>query len=74
MSASIPVKGTTREIPGWVETGLMLFSTAFLKRTGFTRKYDWPVREVRPTPEYVVPGDHRPWRDADARYQRAARR
>ena len=53
--ASIPVKGTTREIPGWVETGLMLFSTAFLKRTGFTRKYDWPVREVRPTPEYVVP-------------------
>ena len=53
--ASIPVKGTTREIPGWVETGLMLFSCPFLRRTGFTKRYDWPVREVRPTPEYVVP-------------------
>jgi hypothetical protein len=53
--ASIPVKGTSREIPGWVETGLMLFSTVFLRRTGFTARYNWPIREVRPTPEFVVP-------------------
>lgn len=52
--ASIPVKGTARDIPGWVETGLMCFSTAYLRRTGFTARYDWAKREVRPTPEFVV--------------------
>lgn len=53
--ATIEVRGTTREIPGWIETGLMLFSTAFLQRSNFTSRYDWPKREVRPTPEWVAP-------------------
>jgi hypothetical protein len=52
--ASITVRGTTRDIPGWVETGLMAFSTAYLRKSRFTEVYDWPVREVRPTPEFVV--------------------
>jgi hypothetical protein len=52
--ASIPVHGMDRDIPGWVETGLMFFSTSFLRRSQFTRRYDWRNREVRPTPEVVV--------------------
>jgi hypothetical protein len=52
---TIPVAGTLREIPGWIETGLMVFETGFLQRTGLTARYNWPVREVRPTPEYVLP-------------------
>ena len=52
--ASITVRGTHRDIPGWVETGLMAFSADYLKKSEFTKAYDWPVREVRPTPEFVV--------------------
>ena len=51
---SISVRGTHRDIPGWVETGLMLFSTAYLRKSEFTTVYDWPKREVRPTPEFIV--------------------
>ena len=52
--ASITVRGTHRDIPGWVETGLMCFSTAYVKRSNFSSVYAWPTREVRPTPEFVV--------------------
>jgi hypothetical protein len=52
--ASIAVRGTHRDIPGWVETGLMLFSTDYIKRSHFSSVYAWPTREVRPTPEFVV--------------------
>jgi hypothetical protein len=52
--ASITVRGTTREIPGWVETGLMCFSTDYIRRSNFSSVYAWPTREVRPTPEFVV--------------------
>ena len=40
--------------PGWVETGLMLFSTDYLKRSNFIARYDWPNRRVAPTPEVIV--------------------
>jgi len=36
---------------GWVETGLMFFTTDFLKRSDFIRRYDWPNRFATPTPE-----------------------
>jgi predicted SAM-dependent methyltransferase len=51
--ASTTVEGT--RIPGanngWCETGLMFFSTAYLKRSNFITKYDWPHRQKAPTPE-----------------------
>jgi hypothetical protein len=34
----------------------MAFSTEFLKRSQFTKKYDWARRTERPTPERVVAG------------------
>jgi hypothetical protein len=54
--ASIPVSGMERDFAGWVETGLMAFSVDWVKRNQFTQRYDWPHREVRPTPEVVVRG------------------
>jgi ADP-heptose:LPS heptosyltransferase len=53
---SVIVKGMHREFSNWLETGLMLFTTDYLKRSQFTRLYDWPKREVRPTPEMIVYG------------------
>jgi SAM-dependent methyltransferase len=53
-TATIPVKGMIRDIPGWVETGLMAFSVPWLKASKFTKKYDWPARQVSPTPEIIV--------------------
>lgn len=52
--ASVPVKGMVRDMPGWVETGLMLFDTKWLRDTGFVRKYDWPNRKALPTPEVII--------------------
>lgn len=52
--ASVPVEGTNRKEVGWVETGLMFFDVAYLKQTDFIAKYDWPNRQVRPTPEKVI--------------------
>jgi predicted SAM-dependent methyltransferase len=39
---------------GWCETGLMFFSTAYVKRSNFIARYDWPNRRVAPTPERVI--------------------
>lgn len=52
--ASIPVRGTTREFPNWVETGLMCFKTSLVREMAFSACYDWQHRESRPTPELVV--------------------
>jgi Methyltransferase domain len=38
----------------WIETGLMFFSTDYLKRSDFVRRYDWPNRRVAPTPERYI--------------------
>jgi predicted SAM-dependent methyltransferase len=38
----------------WVETGLMFFSTDYLRRSDFVRRYEWPNRKVAPTPERVI--------------------
>lgn len=51
---SIPVIGTTRPVSGWVETGLMVFDVAYLASSGLIKKYDWPHRQERPTPEIIV--------------------
>jgi SAM-dependent methyltransferase len=51
---SVPVKGMKRDIPGWVETGLMVFGTRYLVEADFIAKYDWPHRKESPTPELVV--------------------
>lgn len=54
-AVSVPVKGTKRDEVGWVETGLMIFRTAFLVETDFIAKYDWPSRKAYPkTPEKVI--------------------
>jgi hypothetical protein len=52
--ATTPVAGLVRDMPGWIETGLMCFETAYLKQSRFIEKYDWPHREARPTPEIIV--------------------
>lgn len=52
--ASVPVEGTKRKEIGWVETGLMFFDCRYLKKTEFTRGYDWPGRSPSPTPEQVI--------------------
>lgn len=53
---STPVSGM--RIPGsekgWVETGLMFFSTEFLRESRLTERYEWPKRQKVPTPEVVV--------------------
>ena len=51
---SVPVKGMKRDMPGWVETGLIVFKTRYLVETDFITKYDWPHRKESPTPELVV--------------------
>jgi hypothetical protein len=38
----------------WIETGLMFFSTDYLTRSDFVRRYDWPNRRVAPTPERYI--------------------
>jgi hypothetical protein len=53
-AASIPVGGSRRKEIGWVETGLMFFSVAFVQRIGFVARYDWANAAVRPTPEAVI--------------------
>lgn len=55
-AASIPVEGTRRTFPNWIETGLMIFSTEYLKSSKFVARYDWPNRRERPTPEIIVHG------------------
>ena len=65
---SVPVKGMKRDMPGWVETGLMVFRTRYVAESDFIAKYDWPHRKESPTPELVVArliGDRiklMPWR------------
>jgi hypothetical protein len=53
--ASVP---TSTEPDTEVETGLMFFSTEYLARLDFTRKYDWPSRHIGLTratsPEKVI--------------------
>lgn len=53
---STPVEGM--RVPGsgvgWVETGLMFFSTKYLRESDFVREYDWERRKISPTPEVVV--------------------
>lgn len=39
---------------GWVETGLMFFSTDYLKRSNFIERYNWPYRKAAPTPERYI--------------------
>ena len=38
----------------WIETGLMFFSTDYLRRSDFIKRYDWPNRKVIPTPERLI--------------------
>jgi hypothetical protein len=38
----------------WIETGLMFFSTDYLRRSNFTKRYDWPNRRPAPTPERYI--------------------
>lgn len=52
--ASIPVLSGNRVLRDWVETGLMFFDVRYLRQVEFIKKYDWPNRQVRPTPEAVV--------------------
>lgn len=53
-AASVQVEGTVRFMRGWLETGLMFFSTKYLKDFDFIRKYDWPNRKPHPTPEIII--------------------
>lgn len=54
-AASIPVFGTIRPEREWVETGLMIFSTAYLRDSNFIARYDWETPKHYPrTPEAVV--------------------
>ena len=48
------VAGMKKDMPGWVETGLIIFKTAYVKDSGFIQKYSWPIRRVSPTPERVI--------------------
>ena len=54
--ASVPVEGTRRKEIGWVETGLIIFSVAWLRESGFLANYDWrDRRKLYPTtPEKVI--------------------
>jgi hypothetical protein len=38
----------------WIETGLMFFSTDYIKRSNFIKRYDWPNRQAVPTPERYI--------------------
>src|SRR5262252_337681 len=50
---STPVKGILAPSAAqqWVETGLMFFSTDYLRKSDFIKRYDWPNRKSAPTPE-----------------------
>lgn len=52
--ASIPVNSANKELPLWIETGLMFFDVKFLKQSDFINKYNWPNRRRMPTPEIVI--------------------
>jgi hypothetical protein len=54
--ASIPVTGTKHPEKDWVETGLMVFSTAYLRESNMTIRYDWSngKNDYPRTPEYRV--------------------
>ena len=51
--ASTDVRGMKAKVleTQWIETGLMFFSTDYIKRSDFINRYDWPRRQVTPTPE-----------------------
>ena len=57
---------------GWLDTGLVLFDVAFLRRSDFVGRYDWARRPAQPYPEVVLGellGDDlqlRLWRGAKA--------
>lgn len=53
-AASIPVMSGNRILHQWVETGLMFFDVGYLRKMEFIRRYDWPMRQARPTPEVVI--------------------
>lgn len=38
----------------WIETGLMLFNTEYLRQSGFVELYDWTRSPGQPSPEVVV--------------------
>jgi len=40
----------------WVETGLMLFRTSWIRANNFLQQYDWERRNRRPEPEVVIRG------------------
>jgi hypothetical protein len=52
--ASTPVVGTIRTMPGWVETGLILFRVGYLEEAQFFARYNWPGRSQHPTPEVII--------------------
>jgi predicted SAM-dependent methyltransferase len=54
--ASTPVTGMKNpgSEAGWVETGLMFFRVSYLEQSKFIEQYDWPARQVYPTPEVIV--------------------
>ena len=52
--ASVPIGYGHAQRSSWVETGLMFFQVAYLKKSDFIAGYDWPNRSERPTPEVVI--------------------
>jgi len=38
----------------WIETGLLFFSTDYLRRSRFIERYNWPERQASPTPERYI--------------------
>lgn len=40
--ASVPVRGTKKREQDWVETGLMIFGTSWVRDAKFIEHYDWP--------------------------------
>lgn len=54
--ATTDVKGMVRNMPGWIETGLMFFNAKYVQESDFIRRYDWPNRKASPTPEAIIGG------------------
>lgn len=52
--ASVPVGYGQNQRSTWVETGLMFFDVAWLKKINFIERYDWPHRTAVPQPEVVI--------------------
>jgi predicted SAM-dependent methyltransferase len=48
------VSGMKKDIAGWIETGLMVFKTTYVRDSGFIQNYNWRARRVAPTPEIVI--------------------